>query len=369
MIHRSLTLYLCLSLVACTASPVTSPSSTATGSTQLSQDIRPGTKGQRLEFVEGELVIPAGTNSFILQSEASSLAQASVQILNFLMPPALAQTEAEAEFNEEDAPITQAELELLTATVDGQSVEVEILSVTEDPATSDQIVAYRLKDVELTGSNVLIEFSSPSGALKLGGVLPPFEANTRRINTRLDLDSTAVAQVVRFYLEQQNLDLRKLNLSRTEIEALIKTETAQMLRNQIYNHYVKPQDQKKPQRFDQAIPVKDFITDQFGSYIQKLSPCLSRRNPRTCAKPAPPQQMTRALPQETRAFAQVRIQKRLQLRPEGTPPADTRLPNGADLRALIGKTTEERRDYCRENRVFPCPDNKATLRITIQQHF
>lgn len=363
MIYRSLSLYLCLSLVACSAAPLSTPSPAASGSIQISQDIRPGSKGQRLEFVEGELVIPAGTNAFFLQAETSSFAQASLKLMNVLIPAALAQEEISID---EDAPITQTDLNLLTATVDGQAVDVQILKLDEDLITHDQIVTYRLKDVLVTGGNVLIEFSSPSGALKLGAVLPALDVRLKRIETRLDLDSTAVAELVRFYLENQNLDLRKLSLSRTEIDALIKTETAQQLRNEIYKHYVKPNGQKKPPRFEQAISVKDFITEQFGAYIQKLKPCVSRQNPQACGRPTPPPQMTRALPSEPRAFAQKRIQKRLQLQPVGTPPVDTHPPRAIELRALIGKSAAERRQYCREQAIFPCPD-QADLRSAIRQ--
>jgi hypothetical protein len=200
LILSSLSLVTCL-LLACT--PAKSPTSSSTvasattAPTQLSSnpseiadavantDIRPNSKGQRLEAygsVDGEFSLPAGTSTFLVQSQLSYL---NLDLL--LGAPAYAQTSEE---------LTDAQIREFKARIDDESVDMAIDKITR-AANGDRIVSYYLKQVPVLEINQVLEFFSPSETINLKGILPQIKANTRnRLDTRIDLDSTAVVEVI-----------------------------------------------------------------------------------------------------------------------------------------------------------------------------
>lgn len=357
---RSLTLLLCaltVSLGACQSSlPATTPSG-APSAPVVSNDIRPSTKGQRLEFVEGELVIPAGTSSFVVQSEPTTVARVDWQFSNWLMPAAHAEESNSDEIDEGDAPIEEAELEKLLATVDGEPVEMEIVQVSED-AEHNKIVTYRLKNVPVSETSVVIEFSSPTGGFKLGGVVPQIREDMKRFEQRFDLESTAVVQAVQHVLKQT----QGLKLTREELERLKKTQTVQNLRNQVYEHFVKPMPQpnqpNRPRPLDERLNPGEFVTADLQAYLRAVQQCSARER-RNCAKPALPPSAEQPVPQPLRQEVDRRLQvrQRFFVAPADQPtPAGTRLPTLLDLQKLRGLMPEQRKAYCRDQRVYPCPD-------------
>jgi len=166
------------------ASPATTLTSTAIQTTPTQTDIRPNSKGQRLEVgeVEGEFSLPSGTSSFLVQSQMAHL---NLDLL--LGAPAFAQTADE---------LSDEQIRQFKARVDEQAVEMVIDKISRD-ANGDRVVAYHLKQVPVLEINQVLEFYSPSETLNLKGLLPQIKANARtRLSQRVDLDSTAAIEVI-----------------------------------------------------------------------------------------------------------------------------------------------------------------------------
>lgn len=371
-LHRLSTAYalhlaLLLTLAACqtpTASVPASPASGAPDNLSLSQDFRPGSKGQRLELIEGEMLIPAGTNYFVIQSAPLALGTQAA-LLNWLTPPAQADTA------EEDQPIQQAQLEKLVARVNGENVDFEVLDV-EENTNGDLLVRYRLKNVPVTEDNALIEFESPSGAFKMKALHPPIALGLQRLSERLDLESTAVVEAVR----HAGLPLR--GYSPTELERLKQAGFVQEIRNVVYEHFVAPPTPQRPPRFDEnrqkyPPPQADVA---FQRYAQERMAC--QRSPRACQRPPePPRALQRAVPQPLQERIQRReqIRRRGPLQPPPPPPAapveatapvssPAPQPTGplspedlseAQLQRLLEMGPLMRREYCLRYQINPCP--------------
>lgn len=190
----------------CTSSLSTGTASTATSvmtaSPGASHDIRPNSKGQRLEYgeIEGEFIIPSGTSAFLVQSQPSSLS-ALHWIFGF---PAWA-----------EEVLTDQEIRLFKARVDGETVEMNILNI-QSGAGGEYRVHYLLKQVPVLEYTQLLEFYSPSETIVLKGIVPQIQANQRtRLSEPVDLDTTAVLEVVgrdeNFYIHQLSIeDIRTL---------------------------------------------------------------------------------------------------------------------------------------------------------------
>ena len=185
--HRAYTLSLILFTLSCTSQSLpqntsgpaagqqlTADSSTSTSSSVLnnatppliSSEIRPGPNGPKLELteLEGELLIPAGTSAFLLQSE-TRLAL-SARISHYLIPAAYAE-------ESQDAIIDVSDVENLTASVNGKEVPLEVLDI--ENTDEGQVVFYRLKDVPVSDTSALIEFKSQSGSFVVRGLIEKVE--------------------------------------------------------------------------------------------------------------------------------------------------------------------------------------------------
>ncbi|MGV3523601.1 MAG: hypothetical protein ACO1RX_05220 [Candidatus Sericytochromatia bacterium] len=246
--------------MSCTAqAPVnTSPPSPSVDQTALQNEIRPGSKGQRLEFtsLEGEMLVPAGTSAFTLQSTETRMG-----LLSLLIAPAYAQSS-------EDMALDMTLLKGLQATVNGEPVEWTVLSVTTLDTGEDRL-HYRLEQVPVSESNAVIEISSPSGAFKLKGVLPKIVAGAVSVLSEpLDLDSTALVEV----LQQSGEALSDLDAD--EIRELKRSATVQQVRAIIQAHLVEPRlTNNKPQRFEEA--VRPLI--QAGGQLARFQQFISQR--------------------------------------------------------------------------------------------
>lgn len=166
------------------ATPATSLTSSDIQATTTQTDIRPNSKGQRLEVgeVEGEFSLPADTASFLVQGQVAAL---NLDLL--LGAPAWAETTGE---------LSDAEIRQFKARIDEQSVEMVIDKISRE-ANGDRVVAYHLTQVPVLEINQVLEFYSPSETINLKGILPQIKANTRtRLNQRVDLDSTAALEVI-----------------------------------------------------------------------------------------------------------------------------------------------------------------------------
>lgn len=369
-LHRSscsyaLRLSLLLMLTACqnpTASVPSNPNP-SDQSASLSQDLRPGTKGQRLELVEGEMLIPAGTNYFVIQSTPLAFGTQS-QLMNWLTPPAQADSTDEA-----DNPIELSQIEKLVVRVNGENVDFEVLDISESES-GDLLVRYRLKNVPITEDNALIEFESPSGAFKMKALHPPIAPGLQRLSERLDLESTAVVEAVK----HAGLPLK--GYSPNELQRLKQAGFVQQIRNVVYAHFVAPPTPQRPPRFDdnrQKYPQPQ-ADAAFQRYAQERLAC--QRSPRACQRPPePPQAMQRAVPQAL----QERIQHREQIRrqgfrprlprpdtlsepsPQPQPQTDTTGTVSADdlsaeqLQRLLEMGPLMRREYCLRHQINPCP--------------
>ncbi|MBF2052281.1 MAG: hypothetical protein IGS03_02310 [Candidatus Sericytochromatia bacterium] len=357
----ALRLSLLLILSACqspTASVPTNPNP-SDQSASLNQELRPGTKGQRLELVEGEMLIPAGTSYFVIQSTQLASGNQS-RLLNWLMPPALADSADEA-----DKPIEMSQIEELVARVNGEDVDFEVLDISEND-NGDLLVHYRLKNVPITEDNALIEFESPSGAFKMKALHPPIAPGLQRLSERLDLESTAVVEAVK----HAGLPLK--GYSPNELQRLKEAGFVQQIRNVVYEHFVAPPIPQRPPRFDEnrqkyPPPQADVA---FQRYAQERLAC--QRAPRACQRPPePPRAMQRAVPQPL----QERIQRREQIRrqgliprlpradapPEPSPPPSPTGPSSPEdltqeqLNRLLEMGPLMRREYCLRHQIKPCP--------------
>lgn len=193
---------LLLSLLAACApatSPTTSPSpataltsSNTIQNTTTQTDIRPNSKGQRLEVgeVEGEFSLPSGTSAFLVQSQMVHFHHFNLGLL--LGAPAYAQGMDENGGDE----ISDDQIRQFKARIDDEAVTMVIDKISRD-ANGERVVAYHLKQVPVLEINQVLEFYSPSETINLKGLLPQIKANVRtRLNQRIDLDSTAALEVV-----------------------------------------------------------------------------------------------------------------------------------------------------------------------------
>lgn len=147
-------------------------------------DIRPNSKGQRLEVgeVEGEFSLPSGTSAFLAQGQ---LAHFNLDLL--LGAPAYAQSVDE---------ISDEQILQFKARIDDEAVTMVIDKISRD-AKGDRVVAYHLTQVPVLEINQVLEFYSPSETINLKGLLPTIKANARtRLSQRVDLDSTAAIEVI-----------------------------------------------------------------------------------------------------------------------------------------------------------------------------
>ena len=318
--------------------------------TQLSSDIRPGTKGQRLEFVEGEMEIPSGTSSYAIQSaNAAQMAQAGgKQLMNLLIPPALAEEEAEDAAEPGDEPISDEQIEKLTATIDGEKVTLEIKSIL-DLEDGGKLVAYTLRNVPTTEANAIIEFSSPSGSFKLKGVLPKIAVGLRKLADRFNLETTALAEAILANPEKPR------HLTAEEIHRLAKTDEVQKLRDKIYTHLV--ESGEHPGRFDDLVrtDVKALLPGSALEVFLKNHENCHRRGPQCAAKPALPPEKPHPIPDAIQALIRHRQEIRLRLiagllTPTATHPAT--LEERAKLLQMLPVT---RRFACITRHISPCP--------------
>jgi hypothetical protein len=188
---------LMLSLLAACAPatpPTTSPSpataltsSNTIQNTSTQTDIRPNSKGQRLEVgdVEGEFSLPSGTSAFLVQSQMVHFNHFNLDLL--LGAPAYAQDMDE---------ISDDQIRQFKARIDDEAVTMVIDKISRD-ANGERVVAYHLTQVPVLEINQVLEFYSPSETINLKGLLPQIKANVRtRLNQRIDLDSTAAVEVI-----------------------------------------------------------------------------------------------------------------------------------------------------------------------------
>ncbi len=178
---------------AATVSPASSLTSSNTiQNTTTQTDIRPNSKGQRLEVgeVEGEFSLPSGTSAFLVQSQIAHFNPVNLDLL--LGAPAYAQGMDENAVDE----ISDDQIRQFKARIDDEAVTMVIDKISRD-ANGDRIVAYHLTQVPILEINQVLEFYSPSETINLKGLLPKIKANVRtRLNQRIDLDSTAALEVV-----------------------------------------------------------------------------------------------------------------------------------------------------------------------------
>ncbi|PIQ26300.1 hypothetical protein COW36_15080 [bacterium (Candidatus Blackallbacteria) CG17_big_fil_post_rev_8_21_14_2_50_48_46] len=219
LINKVALLLLSLQVSACTSAgppastassqPVAQASTSLTNqnpaleNTVTSTEIRPNSKGQKLEFgeVEGDLIIPAGTSSFLVQSQFALLN------LDFILgAPAYAQTSDE---------ISEEQIRQFKARVDGEDVKLTIQKISRN-AEGDRVINYLLPEVPALDYTQVLEFYSPSNTLSFKGLVPQVRQNIRtRLNDPVDLDSTAVLEIVSrdqdFYVHQMSAnDIKEL---------------------------------------------------------------------------------------------------------------------------------------------------------------
>lgn len=296
----SSTLISCLLLTAaCSNAPPTGSVDPNQVAVSDSSEIRPGSKGQRLELteIETELVIPAGTTSFAIQSQQFAIAT-QAPVLEWLMPSAQAQ-----ENDEEIESVGLDELEDLQITVDGETVEHEILSI-EESAEGDLIVVYKLKNVPTSEENALIEFNSPSGRLQFSTIVERIDRSLPR--PRVDIASTALAKALRKVKPDPRC------LTRSDLERLARSETALDYRDAIYGHILEPGTRRFEDGVQRRLEQSNArIRDEFKGFIEGVSQC-SARQPRP-PRPAFPPEKTRPLPERLREKAQMRVIQQEQL--------------------------------------------------------
>lgn len=351
---RQLSLFLSTSLLiaACASTPVPGPTQSTPDPSlaSLTSDIRPGSKGQRLELtdLEGELVIPAGTSAYTIQTaQAAGIPKQQVAWLNLLMPPAQAQengstSTATADTTIGDAVLDAGQLKKLTAKVNQQQVTVQILT-TQDQTDGSVIISYRLKDVPVSDENAIIEFASPSGRLKIKGVLAKI-AKDMKLSERFSVETTALAEAI-----ENSSDVHK-TLSEDQLRELAQDETVQKLRDKIYEVFVQPMQN---QRFDDIIKplAKTLLQNSaLDRYLKALRQC-KQRGPACTSPPAPPPRVERQLLQENPTLRE-EIRVRVSIRRQ---PAGTRRPTLEERDKLLAMPNVQRRIACRERQLFPCP--------------
>lgn len=197
------------------------------GDVTVSTDIRPGPNGPKLELtdLEGEVLIPAGTSSFVVQSATQlSFATRAMQVI---VPPAYAEISG-------DETIEIADVESFVALVDDEEVTMEVLSLEE--TDEGQVLNYRLKDVPVSEDNALVEIKSKSGGFAVRGVVEKISKDHPKIEERFDMDSTALA-----YILESLGDERPRNLDQERL-AMLKTQAAvQQLKVRLYQQFIDPE--------------------------------------------------------------------------------------------------------------------------------
>lgn len=319
-------------------SPGNPPLALPSSGTDVSSDIRPGSKGQRLEFT-GEMEIPAGTSSYAIQSASAAGSKGSMRtaLLNLLMPPALAQEAV----SEGDEPISDSQIANLTATVDGQAVRIIIDKISETQDGSKR-VSYTLKDVPEVDQNAIIEFSSPSGSFKIKGVVAKLDASVKQLDT-FDVETTALAEVL------LNHPKKVKNLTGTEIKALLKSEAVQKLRDAVLQLFVQPA--AKPVKFEIGVQasVQEVLQDQdLNTFLDQDEACFQRRAQCT-QKPALPPAVEHPIPTALKAQINRRQQLRVRL------VAGVHAPTASERADLLKLGLLARLKECVKLKVSPCP--------------
>lgn len=312
--------------------PVANPS---LDPTQLSTDIRPGTKGQRLELT-GELEIPAGTSSYVILS-ANAPASTQVALFNLLMAPAW----AEDAVGDGDEPISDAQIAELSATVNDEKVTVSVDKI-EDQPDGAKLVQYTLKDVPTSEDNAVIVFSSPSGSFKIKGVVPKLIAGLKKLD-RFNVETTALSEII------LNNPKKPRNLIETEIRNLVKTEAVQKLRDKIIEAFVKPGAQ--PARFEENLkgPLKEIVdSSPLPDYFDQIDKCR-QRGLKCVQRPALPPLKERPIPAALAAIANQRQLVRVKV-VQGTHP-----PTLLERTALLKLGPVNRLRECLLRKVHPCP--------------
>lgn len=333
----SIVIFSSLMILACQATVTNQPDPNANN--QITTDIRPGSKGQKLEFtdLEAEVVIPAGTSAYSIQS-ASQIAfhQQILGDLNQIILPAAYAQEAANGVSEADQAITQDQITALKVSVDGLEVAFDVLAV-QDQADGSQNVLCRLKKVPVSEENTMIEFSSKSGSFQLSAVISKIGKDLKKLRDKVTIETTAVA-----ILLEQDPD-RDKDFSESEIRQLAKTEDAHKLRDKIYDHLVKGPKGKK---------LRDAIKDTLAELKQKSIVLkfvderrFCKKNPDKCTQtPVLPRQFEKAIPKELVET----ISFRLQLR-QGRPATEEEKAKLLELGPIA------RRAACLERRINPCP--------------
>lgn len=358
--------------VSCNQTAPTTGTQPSSDSVSVSTDIRPTSKGQRLELasLEGELEVPAGTSSYVIQSADYALAQAPV--LDWIMPAAEAQENTDPTGDEPLDPALLAEMQV---TVNGETVDFEILK-TEEDENGNLIVTYRLKNVPVTDDNAIVEFASPSGAFKIKGLVPRIAQDMKRFDERFTPDSTALVEVIQQYLPNAR------GLTQEQIDHLQRTSFVQQARNQILGVFIQPPDPRHPPRFDDEIPkkIKDLpLPPDFQTWVGEAKQCFQERRsqprrgqaPQPCASP-PPLPPRADSPPPLPASIQKVIQRRLEFRkerrqdaPPPPPPSDEstaspapreQVPTGPlTMEEILNLGPVVRRAYCIRSNINPCP--------------
>lgn len=246
--------------------------------TDIANEIRPGSKGQRLELgtVEGEFAIPNDTDGFLLQSQSfQTQAQIDTALRNLpdLSPTAIAAT-ADIAFSSEIAPepITDTQLKNLIATVDDEPVNIEITGVTTEG--DDKVVAYRLRDVP-ADTNLLVEISSPSQGFLISAIIPEVKAQVvNRLNERINIESTAIALAAGQVAKARGATLKELSLS--EIKNFANRQEVLRLQERLKLQLRKPdRKQSRPQSLREIVraeiaSVAEAFESRFGERLRRL---------------------------------------------------------------------------------------------------
>jgi hypothetical protein len=271
-------------------------------------------------------------------------------LASFWLPPAYA--------DEDDQAISEAQIRHLQATIAGKAVKFEVLKITED-ADGNKLVNYRLKDLPLSDENVIIEFSSPSGSFKLKGIFPKIVADLPKAFTRIDIDTTALTLALQSMADDEN------DFSESELQTLIKSETVQEIRNQIYAHFLQGQ---VGQGFEDSLKSQVQLLVSNSPLKQLLAErrqCKAQHNC-TPAFQMPPQK-EKALPETLQKLIRQRLQKRaatekLVLAPLAPNQTDQsaqneqgHAPTEQEKEALLKLGPIARKRACLEKQIQPCP--------------
>jgi hypothetical protein len=153
-------------------------------------DIRPTSKGQRLEFGEltGEFIVPAESTPLLVWQSPSGLTWLTGA-------PALA------------ASVSEEQLRQFKARIDNSELTLQIESIQRE-ANGDSRIHYRLSTVPAHDYTQLLEFYSPGESITLKGVVAEVKANTLNPqNDPIDLETTAALEVI---AQDETLSLEQL---------------------------------------------------------------------------------------------------------------------------------------------------------------